>query len=132
MYYVMNLRYIIHNHISRIFIISLFSLLSFKLTINFNIDGITRKYKDGKASNNIKQQKFITTKIHSAITGNNFWNYFKTPYEVSSQDKNYPNSNNLFCLFSWQYINEVNMTYSRYRAPTTQILENVEVLRTAF
>ena len=67
----MNLRYIIHNHISRIFIISLFSLLSFKVTINFNIDGITRKYKDGKASN-IKQQKFITTKIHSAITGNNF------------------------------------------------------------
>ena len=68
----MNLRYIIHNHISRIFIISLFSLLSFKVTVNFNIDGITRKYKDGKASNNIKQQKFITTKIHSAITGNNF------------------------------------------------------------
>ena len=52
--------------------ISLFSLLLLKVMRNFNMDGINRNYKDGRASNNIRKQKFKTTKIYSAIRGDYF------------------------------------------------------------
>ena len=39
---------------------------------NFNMDGINRNYKDGRASNNIRKQKFKTTKIYSAVRGDYF------------------------------------------------------------
>ena len=73
----MNLQYIIHNHICEFFIISLFSLLSFKVMMNFNMDGINRNYKHGQASDNIKKQKFKTTKIYSAIRGDYFLIFLK-------------------------------------------------------
>ena len=39
---------------------------------SFNMDGINRNYKDGRASNNIRKQKFKTKKIYSAVRGDYF------------------------------------------------------------
>ena len=40
---------------------------------NFNMDGIDRNYKDGRALNNIKKQKFKPRKFFSAIRGDYFF-----------------------------------------------------------
>ena len=57
---------------SGFFIISLYSLSSFKVMTSFNMNGINRNYKDGRTSNNITKQKSKTTKIYSAIRGDYF------------------------------------------------------------
>ena len=44
---------------------------------NFNMNAISRNYKDGRASNNIKKQKIKTTEIYSAIRGDYFLIFYK-------------------------------------------------------
>ena len=79
------------------------------------MDGIKRNYKDGLTSNNIEKQKFKTTTIYSAISGDYFWKKNLRLFISSIAVQELTNSDNLFCVFCWYYIRQVNITYSSYR-----------------
>ena len=79
------------------------------------MDGIKRNYKDGLTSNNIEKQKFKTTTIYSAISGEYFWKKNLRLFISSIAVQELTNSDNLFCVFCWYYIRQVNITYSSYR-----------------